>query len=158
MGTWQSCWDLFALTILLSGNVLVLPSQTSCRRSWENHAAFSCEEKCYCQVFPMSKIMYIVIFPCVVGQVKYLRFTGQHWCDLPGNVCVLLQFLKPGWVTIGYLMFSGPRAEDRNICLGAEISKDPLTLRIHLIEKRQPTINSKIKKPWGSTPCEGQKI
>lgn len=54
-------------------------------------------------------------------------------------------------------MFSGPRTEDRNIYLGAEISKDSLTFSIHLIERREPTVNAEIKKPWGSTPREGQK-
>lgn len=96
MWTWQCCWDLFVVVVLLSGEVLVVPSQMSWRKSWENHAAFSCNEKWWSQVFSMC----FINFPSVVGVIKYLRLTSQHWYGLPGNVGAPLQFLKPGWVNI----------------------------------------------------------
>lgn len=97
---WQCCWDLFVVRVLLSDEVLVVPSQMSWRKCWKNHSEFPCQEKWWSQVFSTSKIMCIMSFPCVVEGIKYLRFTGQHWNNLPGNVGVPLQFLKLGWETI----------------------------------------------------------
>lgn len=99
-GTWQCCWDLFAVRVLLSGEVLVVPSQMFWRKSWKNHSEFSCQEIWWSQFFSMSKIVCIMRFPSVVEGIKFLRFTSQHWHDLPGNVGVALQVLKLSWGTI----------------------------------------------------------
>lgn len=80
------------------------------------------------------------------------------WFGLPG---VPLQFRKPWEKDISPFhqkwpnqMFCGHRAEDRNICLGAEISKESSTFRIILIERRY---NRRSRNRWGYMPCEEKK-
>lgn len=137
MGTWQHCWDLYVVIVLLSSEVLTVPSQITWRKSWENHAAVSCEEKCWSQVLSMSEIMCFMSLPCVIGGIKYVRSTSQHRYGLPENVGAPLQFLKPGWVMrrdpIRCSVGTEPRIEIPP--LGAEISKESLIFRIRLIER-----------------------